>query len=127
MPIFVEYASSGAGAALADLKVALDAAISARDNAGKEDLYGLLYEHVEGRLAKHSPSSLVRYLRSRSVWRTHGNHKVFKTADEPCVAYVAVDRNGSLQILVLGFCYRYPGSEGAWWSGVIRPRLEDYV
>ncbi len=127
MPIPVGFAAGPAGYALVDLKEALDAAHDARDGRGGDWLQRLMFVYVKERLASKSPTELEVYLRSRRVWRRDGVHAVFKSVDEPCVAYAALEFDDGVQILVLGFCHRYPRSEEAWWLEHIRPRLRQYV
>lgn len=127
MPVPITYASGPSGEALRDFADALDAAERARDAQSKEALYNLLYNYLEEDLHRRTPGQLIAYLQARAPWRREGPHEVFKSANQPCVSFMALERGGTLGVLVLGFCHRYPQSEDQWWTHIIRPRLKDYV
>jgi len=78
-------------------------------------------DFFEVNLPAKGPDRLIEYLESRIVWRQDGDRPVFKTVDEPCIAYTAQVIPGTCVALVaLGACYRYPnGGEEVWWQEVI--------
>lgn len=127
MPTPIEYAAGPAGHALKDLADAMDQAKVANDKTGLNNLRELLFDHLQEKLASKPDKAIRKYAASRSVWRVDDGHSVFKTADEPCLAYTAFETNGDVSVLALGFCYRYPVSEEAWWTDVIRPRLRQHI
>lgn len=108
-----------------DVADAIDDAIAARDKAAPRRLRSLWFDYFEVDLPSLGAAKLIDYLESRQVWQVEGMWSVFKTVDVPCIAFAAqVSDAGSVTLMGLGACYRYPGgSEDAWWINVIRPRL----
>lgn len=123
----VRFAEGPPGHAALDVSKALQEAEAAGDQAGVKTIMDLLGGHLQEDLACLSRPELERFLRGRQIWREHGVHPVFKTAGAPCFAYTALDQGDELAVTVLGCCYRYPGSQQAWWEQVILPRLRRYV
>jgi hypothetical protein len=123
----VRFASGSAGNAALDLKTALDAAETARDSVGHDWLQTLMFEYLAEKLAKLSPRKLAARLATLQIWRQEGLHPVFKSVGEPALAFTVLEFDDGLKLVALGFCYRYPGSEEAWWRTVIQPRLRMYL
>ena len=73
-----------------------------------------------------SSPGLSGYLGSIAPWQVHGEWTVFKTIDEPSIAFTAqAAPDGDLTLICLGICYRYPGGTSLdWWTKIILPRLE---
>jgi hypothetical protein len=111
---------------LYDLKEAFDSAARARDDDGADALRRIFFEHFQLDLGKRRAAELVDYLESRSVWREHEGWLIFKTIDQPCLAYAAQKSpQGAVTLTAIGVCYRYPnGREDTWWSDVIKPRVQ---
>jgi hypothetical protein len=108
-----------------DLAAAYDAAYSAKDEHAIDIIHHIWLEYFQERLLKMPASKLIQFLEDRQVWRECGEWSVFKTVDEPCIAYTAQkSSNGSVVLIALGICYRYPkGGEDTWWKNVIEPRV----
>lgn len=134
------YATGAAGNAAVDLKAALDLARDHGEGRAAEALLDLVFGYLPDRLGALSAAQLERHLGQLQVWRREAGCAVFRTVDEPALAYCAL-RFGSaasgagagqggdagVNIVVLGVFYRYPGTEEEWWQAVVRPRLRLYL
>jgi hypothetical protein len=123
MTVGIAYADSPAGNALADFNDSVDQANAAQ----AATLDRLHFQHFHGTLRQKSDAELRSYLSRLRVWRTYENLAVFKTTDVPCFAYVAIEYETGMEILILGVCCAYPASEESWWVETILPRLVDHV
>ncbi len=112
---------------MVDLQGALDAAKAAGDRNAETWLLDLLTRYLLEDLANRSASALTSYVSSRQRWRNDNGLDVVKTPDQPAVAYTLLSRGSDVVLLALGFVYRYPLSEEAWWTDTIRPRLRHYA
>jgi hypothetical protein len=106
--------------------------VARANRAEKELLFSLLFEHVNEQLRRKSPDKLAAYLGGLRPWRVLERASqqplaVYKTADQPCLAYTAFAQGADVVLLVLGVCRRYPSSEESWWTDVIRPRLVEHL
>ena len=117
--------SSRLGSFTGDLKVSLDEADVAGDEAGRDKLLRLWLEYLDHDLLEMRPSDLRRYIAGCSVWKSFGKDPVIKTADTPCVAFVCLFEPSLITIIAIAACYRYGvrGSEG-WWNDTVLPRLQ---
>jgi hypothetical protein len=123
LPVSITFAEDDHGNAALDVEAAWDAAQRAKDASGIAAIRRLLYEYVQEELQSKSPARLAAYCASRAPWRTEGDVAVYKSTDLPCVAFTALVFDGDVHLVVLGFCYRYPGDDDDWWTQVVRPRL----
>jgi hypothetical protein len=127
LPVDIKFASGPFGNALVDLDGALRLAERAGDAKAVAHLRRLLRVYFWETLRAKSYPQLEAFLATLQVWRTEGEASVFKTVDEPCMAFTALAFDEGLYVVVLGACYRYPNSQDAWWRDVIRPRLRVYL
>ncbi len=130
MSVRLELVSCPDGVAAEDLRSALDQAQRARGAQGRQDhalLLDLLTKYLQEDLWCMPEEELMRYWRTRQVWRREGGVHIVKTPDEPCVAFTLIQRDDDVVLLVLGFAYRYPTTEDAWWKDVLLPRLRHFL
>lgn len=108
-----------------DIALAIKTASARGDEAAARKLRSLWLDYFHVELPAQGSDRLTAYLLNRAIWREDGEHTVIKTVDQPCIAYTAeVDETDDIILIALGACYRYPhGSEDAWWTQIIRPRL----
>jgi hypothetical protein len=108
-----------------DIEDALEEARLAGDRRARDTLRRLWLDFIEVQLPAMGADKLIAFLESRQIWREDGAWLVLKTVDEPCISYTArVNANGSVTLIALGACYRYPqGNDEGWWLNVVRPRL----
>jgi hypothetical protein len=108
-----------------DVDVAYELAFDAGDEDGRDALHRIWLEYFEVHLGNMTAAKLIGFLETRQVWQQDGDWVVFKTVEEPCLAYTAQkDSNVSVTIIALGICYRYPqGGADSWWQQVIQPRV----
>jgi len=108
-----------------DIAGAIKTATARDDEAAARMLRSLWLDHFHVELPARNSSRLMEYLLNRAIWREDGEWTVIKTAGEPCITYTAeIDQTDEIVLIALGACYRYPhGSEDAWWTQIIRPRL----
>jgi hypothetical protein len=111
---------------LSDLDAAVKEADAAGDTEGWPALRRLGFDYFQDRLGKMSGAELLQHLSSVGSWQTRGEWTVFKTIDEPSLAFTPQRTpNGEVILNFLGICYRYPkGSTQEWWNKIILPRLE---
>jgi hypothetical protein len=95
------------------------------DRQGQTALLRLWLEHFDGLLGTMTAPKLIEYLEARQVWRQEADWVVFKTIDEPCIAYTAQKSpEGSVTLIALAGCYRFPnGRESDWWNDAVLPRV----
>lgn len=112
-----------------DVATAIERANAAGNRAGARRIRELWLDHFDVTLPAMGSANLIAYLESRSVWRNDGEWSVFKTVDEPCIAYTAqIGEDNQVTLVALGACYRYPsGSEENWWTQTIRPRVRTLI
>jgi len=110
-----------------DFALALREAEDRDDAAGGRVLRNLQFDYFQTRLAGYTPEKLQGYLEGLAVWRFEAGVAVFKTADQPCAAFAALEFPEGIRVLVLGFCYRHRVSAADWWEAVIRPRVKEYL
>jgi hypothetical protein len=121
---YKRHASGVLESFLGDLADAIDAAVAAGDGDGATRLRGLWLDHFEVQLPAMGAVDLIDYLETRQVWRQEGDRVAFKTADVPCISYTAqLEDAGAVRLVALAACYRYPGGEENWWTGLVAPRL----
>lgn len=101
------------------------AALAGRE-ADRERLRSLWLEYLEVQLPALGDEKLIEYLETRAVWREEGDWTVFRTMDEPCVAYTgSVLSDDTVELIALAACDRFPsGSDEQWWQNVVRPRVQ---
>lgn len=94
---------------------------SAGDTKIREEVLGSL--SID--LARLSPHQLAKRLNSLGAWKVHQGIKIYKTPDEPCVAFCAIKYpSGKVHLYCLAACYRYPnGSDTDWWNQKVLPRI----
>ena|ERR1051326_7838952 len=111
---------------LPELYDARKLADAAGDREGWAAVKRLWLEYFVGRLGRMTTPQLSDYLKSIQPWMAHGEWTVFKTIDEPCVAFTAhMSADQELILICLGICYRFPeGSSVVWWNKIILPRLK---
>lgn len=127
MPPELVIATGPAGNAAEDVEDAYRQAWRANDAAGAAAVHDLFFDTILGNLAERSAARLERDARSWKPWRTDSRGiEVFRTWDLPDVAFALLEVDGRYTLLVLGFCYRFPGTENDWWVSVIEPRLALY-
>jgi hypothetical protein len=108
----------------------MDDACKMADAAGDKDgwpaLKRLWFDYLQARLGRMTGTELISYLGNVGSWHTYGEWTVFKTIDEPSMAFTAqAAPNGETTLICLGVCYRYPnGSAEEWWNKILLPRLE---
>lgn len=124
MPTSIRFAEGPPGNAAVDFDDAWKLARSRRDRQAETDLRDLMFGYLNDKLRRLSPAKLLAYLGERQVWRDDGVRDVYKTPGEPCVAFTSFDFGVGPELVVLGVCYQYPGSEQDWWNAVIEPRLK---
>ena len=109
-----------------DLNNAAREAHAARDEDGAAALHRIFFHHFQNVLLKMRPEVLLAHLESLIGWHEHKNWRVYKTIDEPCLAFAAQKgTDGSVTLMALGLCYRFPpGGAEAWWTKHICPRVE---
>lgn len=121
------FATGIAGNAAVELKDALDRAERARDGAASKALMELAFGHISEKLGRLSPNQLDRYLGTLQVWRVEDDCPVFRTVDEPAIAFTALEFDSGTHIVVLGVLYRNAASDEDWWRSTILPRLRLYL
>lgn len=103
------------------------AGLAGRD-ADRERLRWLWLEYLEVQLPALGDKKLTDFLEARAVWREEGDWAVFRTVDEPCVAFTAfVASDGTVELIALAACDRFPGgSDEQWWQSVVRHAFNSY-
>ena len=111
---------------LPELNDARKQADAVSDADGWPALRRLWLDFFMGKLGAMRGPELRTYLSSIAPWQVYGEWTVFKTIDEPSIAFTAqAAPNGDLTLICLGICYRYPGGASLdWWIKVILPRLQ---
>ena len=101
------------------------AASNAGRSADKDRLHQLWFDYFETTLPAMGDAKLIDYFESRPVWREESDWLVYRTPDQPSIAFTAVvDPQGGVEIIALAACDRFPGgSDEEWWLTVVRPRL----
>lgn len=127
MPTTVRFAEDRHGNAAVDLSQAQELAMAARDARGKAHLEDLIFGLLKEELGSERPEVVAEIVSEFPVWRWEAGTPVYSSPGEPACAFTLMDFGNGTEILALGFCYRYPGSEDLWWERVIRPRLRDYL
>ncbi|MER9102649.1 hypothetical protein NKH95_01740 [Mesorhizobium sp. M0848] len=119
------FKKTGLGGFADDVVAAGRAASLAGRNADRERLRSLWLEYLEVQLPARGDEKLIDYLETRAVWREEEDWTVFRTVDEPCVAFTAsVAPDGTVELIALAACDRFPaGSDEQWWQSVVRPRV----
>ncbi len=102
------------------------AAAAAGREGDREALRSLWLDFFQARLPALGDAKLAEFLEDRSVWREEGDWTVYRNAAEPCVAFTAlVFPNGSVELIALAACFRFPGgSDEQWWQTVVKPRVQ---
>lgn len=117
-----------AGSFMQDLDAALDQALQAGDKAGEDLLVDLWLTHLEARLGGMTAAALTDYLERVTPWRCDDKWPVFKTVDQPCLAFTCARTAEGADLLALAICYRYPGgSAETWWRVTVMPRLQAVI
>lgn len=107
-----------------DYASALRAASHAGDLQGRRLLEHLVVQYFDVELGEMPADKLIQFLSSAQVWRAVDRRAVYKTTNEPCLAFTATRSGERITLLALGICYRYPQSNAdVWWRGTILSRL----
>ncbi len=116
--------NGGTESFLVDYRTAIENALSVGDERGYRQLNDLWIDLFENRLRAMIPNRLRTYLEGRAVWKRAGSRPVFKIGGEPSFAFSAdVLMDGSVELIAIGTCYRYPGgSADHWWTGALEAR-----
>lgn len=111
---------------LLDLNKAMNEAHRARDDDGQAAVRRLFLDHFQGFLISKEPSALLKHLETLRHWKEQNGWRVFRTIDEPCLAFGAQrTEDGSIRLMAFGLCYRFPGGGvQAWWDTEIKTRVE---
>lgn len=98
----------------------------ANDLEASKRLRDLSFVYLYAQLPAKGANDLIDYLETRQVWHWDGERPVYKTVDEPCIAYTADINDDGTEVTVtaLAACYRYPSNDDEkWWTDVVLPRV----
>lgn len=122
--IVSRFKMAGFGGFVEDVLWEAAVAVAAGRSSDADHLRGLWMNWLEVELPGRTDEALIDYLESRAVWREERDVQVYKTAGEPCVAFTGFVQPGEVELVALAACEAYPGgSEEAWWTDVVRPRV----